>query len=322
MIYPWQTTQWNSLLDLKQQDRLPHALLFKGMAGTGKYDFACQFARALLCKRVDSKGQACGQCDACQLIEAGTHPDFLQLAPEEPGKAIKVDEVRSLCQEMQLTSQYGGYKLVIINHADSMNINASNSLLKTLEEPTANSILILVSSSPHRLPITIRSRCQNVMFTSPDTATALDWLQAHACQQAETLLSLAHGSPLAALELGESGDHEQRDTLVNAILASSQDKPIVGHAESLSKLHSERLLNWFYDWLTDLVNVQQGAETSRLVHIDKVKELNQLAGKITLKGLYLYMDQLNLIRRAQSIPMNTQLMWEDLLISWKQYIQR
>ena len=321
MIYAWQQSQWQNLQSLKQQGRLPHALLFKGINGSGKYDFALAFASSLLCKQVDAHGHACGVCEACKLFEAGTHPDFLLLEPESADKAIKVDDIRSLCREMQLTSQYSGYKLAIINLADNMNTNAANSLLKTLEEPTDNSILILVSSRPHRLPITIRSRCQSLSFLNPEKAAALEWLNNQGCHDAETLLNLSHGSPLAALQMNENEGYEQRNHLIQALLDAAASKPVIGHAEQLSKLPHEQLLNWLYDWLSDLIYVLQGSNQSQLVHADRHKELTQMAGKISLKGLYLYMDQLNLIRRAQSIPMNPQLLWEDLLISWNQHIK-
>lgn len=321
MIYPWQQSQWQSLQALNQQARLPHALLFKGIKGTGKHDFAISLAHSLLCKKTDAHGLACGVCDACKLLEAGTHPDILTLEPESAEKAIKVDDVRELCREMQLTSQYAGYKVAIINLADNMNVNAANSLLKTLEEPTDNSLLILVSSKPHRLPITIRSRCQSISFARPDNAASLEWLNSKGLNQAELHLSLSHGSPLAALQLADNEGVEHRNILLKAFIDSASNKPIIEWAEKLSKIHNELLLNWLYDWLSDLIHVQRGSDASRLVHGDRIKELTQIAGKISLKGLYLYMDQLNLIRRAQSIPMNGQLLWEDLLISWNQHLK-
>ena len=321
MIYPWQQSQWQGLQTLYQQGRLPHGLLFKGIKGTGKYDFASSLGHSLLCKQTDAQGQACGACSACKLLEAGTHPDLLLLEPESPDKAIKVDDVRQLCREMQLTSQYDGYKVAIINLADNMNINAANSLLKTLEEPTNNSLLMLVSSKPHRLPITIRSRCQSLSFARPDTDSSLDWLKSQGLNDAQLLLNLSHGSPLAALQLAENEGTEQRNALIKALIDSAANKPVVEHAEQLSKIHNENLLNWLYDWLTDLIHIQQGSDLSTLVHADRSKELTQIAGKISVKGLYLYMDQLNLIRRAQSIPMNAQLLWEDLLISWNQHLK-
>ncbi|MDH5473752.1 MAG: DNA polymerase III subunit delta' [Gammaproteobacteria bacterium] len=322
MIYPWQQSQWQNLQTLFQQKRLPHGLLLKGIKGTGKFDFATGFGHSLLCHQRDQLGHACGACGACQLLEAGTHPDFLVLEPESSEKAIKVDDIRELCKEMQLTSQFSGYKVAIINPADNMNINAANSLLKTLEEPTDNVVLILVSSKPHRLPVTIRSRCQSIAFSSPDTQTSMDWLTTQGIgEQIQVLLNLAYGSPLAAKQLAENEGYEQRNTLIRALVDSAANKPVIQHSEQLSKIHNEQLLNWLYDWLTDLIHIQQGCDSSVLVHGDRIKDLTQIAGKISLKQLYLYMDQLNLIRRAQSIPMNAQLLWEDLLISWNQHIK-
>ena len=145
MIYSWQTTQWQNIQRQLVADKLAHGLLLVGNEGLGKRDFAQQLANGLLCNSAGSDGLACGQCSACHLLAAGTHPDLFVLQAEERGKTIKVDEVRQLSAQLNLTSQFGGYKIALIIDAHDMNINASNSLLKTLEEPAADTILILVS---------------------------------------------------------------------------------------------------------------------------------------------------------------------------------
>jgi len=137
--------------------------------GLGKLEFALQLAHSLLCSKPGENALACGECPACKLIAVDTHPDLFLLRAEERGKAIKVDDVRQLSAKLNLTSQYGGYKVAVVIDAHDMNINASNSLLKTLEEPSSNAVLILVSSNPQKLPITVRSRCQGIGFNVPDT---------------------------------------------------------------------------------------------------------------------------------------------------------
>jgi len=315
MIYPWQTSQWQQLQLQISEQRLPHALLLTGQPGMGKWAFARSLGERLLCSQ-PQQGQACGQCAACQLIQAGTHPDWSLLAPEDEDKAIKVDDIRELSRQLVLTSQMGGYKVALIAFADNMNINAANSLLKTLEEPTDNSVLVLVSSRPHRLPITIRSRCQQIHFAPPPAPLALQWLQQQGLDNAQALLTLAHGSPLLAQRLGSDELLEPRQALLAALLASDGQATLLESAAALAKWPLDHLLGWLYDWISDLIRAQQQAEPA-LVHQDRQADIARLAVGIPGQELYGFLDQVLQLRRVQSIPLNSQLLWEDLLISWE-----
>ena len=225
---PWQAKIWQQLQERRDADRLPHALLLSGPAGTGKQQFAQAFAESLLCKAPDDDGSACGHCKACELIAAGSHPDWTVISPEEEGKAIKVDQIRSLSEFTSLHAHYEGFKVVIVQPAEQMNRAAANSLLKTLEEPSDNTVLILVSANPHRLLPTIRSRCQLLPFASPSRTDALAWLspQLQQNQDAVKLLEIAAGAPLTALKLADSAlmdVFEDNFTSIEAILSRQQD---------------------------------------------------------------------------------------------------
>ncbi|MCW9014491.1 MAG: DNA polymerase III subunit delta' [Gammaproteobacteria bacterium] len=322
MIYPWQQNQWQQIHQQIAQGRLPHALLFKGAEGLGKLDFAHELTASLLCKQLTPSGQSCGTCEACKLIAAGTHPDFLWLEPEEDNKPIKVDQVRELCASLSMTSQFGGYKVAVIALADNMNINAANSLLKTLEEPTENTVLILVSSRPHRLPITIRSRCQNVLFQQPESGVAEQWMTENNTADAELMLSLSHGSPLLACKLAASEVVAHRKSLIEALLGVANNQAVTEHAAKLSKAPGEYLLSWLYDWISDLLKLHQGGAVSRLVHSDYQNELQQMVAGSNQQGLFGLLDEVIQLRRVQSIPLNTQMLWEDLLISWNRQIKQ
>ncbi|MCU7810034.1 MAG: DNA polymerase III subunit delta', partial [Candidatus Thiodiazotropha sp. (ex Notomyrtea botanica)] len=204
---PWQDEQWLRLQQARQQGRLPHALLFGGPRGVGKEAFALAFAQATLCPDSDDEGRPCGICRHCHLLHSGTHPDFQWVVPEEESKSgeIKIDAIRKLTASAGLTAQSGGHKVVIIQPAHRMNTAAANSLLKTLEEPTRDTLIILLTDQPARLLPTIRSRCQQVHFQIPPNQDSLDWLGGkikHA--DGETLLSLASGAPLLALKLDDA----------------------------------------------------------------------------------------------------------------------
>ena len=312
---------------------MPHALLLTGQAGLGKLAFAKAFARAVLCKQPQRDGHACGVCSSCLLLAVesvadeantrtsavthlGTHPDCLWLEPEAADKAIKVDDVRELCTALSLTSQYGGYKLAIINLADNMNHNAANSLLKTLEEPTSGAILLLVSSRPQRLPITVRSRCQRIAFHVPDAQQAIDWLAQQNITQCELILSLAHGSPLLAQQLAQADALQPRQQLIAALLAVARNQPLVSHAEVLARQPIFEMLGWLHDWLTDIVRVQSSAQ-ARLMNYDHTADINKLAQQLNLQRVYGLLDEVLNLRRMQTVSLNAQLLWEDLLISWQ-----
>ena len=216
ITYPWQVQQWQRLRLAASQERLPHALLLSGIAGSGIRQFALAFAHYLLCATPTAAGAACGQCRSCLLAKAGNHPDIRLLEAEADSAQIKVEAVRELIAYLQLSSQYGGRKIALIDPAEGMNRHAANSLLKTLEEPAAPALLVLISCQPARLLVTLRSRCQQVSFTDIDRQQALNWLQGQLAEPApaEELLELAGGAPLTALELAGTDALEQWQELL------------------------------------------------------------------------------------------------------------
>ena len=208
MLYSWQESQWEKLSQQIAQQRLAHALILTGISGLGKLSLANHIAEAVLCKN-DETQEACGHCHSCQLFRAGSHPDHRFIEPEEAGKQIKIEQIRQLKSKQELTPTVSTWKTVIISPADSMNINANNSLLKLLEEPQKNTLLILISSKPEKLPVTILSRCQKISLSPPSEDVAVNWLkqQGVSVEQLDisSLMTLSKGAPFAALKMMESG---------------------------------------------------------------------------------------------------------------------
>lgn len=324
MIYPWQNQQWQQIRQQRQQNRLAHALLFQGPAGTGKKQFAYELAQALLCEQPDDTGSACGHCNACTLMTAGTHPDLRLLKPTPPPTStsanpvltIKIDALRDMYKALAETSQYGGYRVAIIEDADRMPVQAANSLLKTLEEPGRDTLLVLVSSRPHQLPVTIRSRCQSIQFQVPTTATAIEWLSETGIDDAHTALRLAHGAPLLAKDYIEI-HAEQRELLVKALNAGSKGEAAIQYAQKLAQMPRECLLTWLLDWVGDLGRLLTCGSEAELVNEDQRKLLEARARRAHTGKVFDLYDQICALKKADGIALNPQLLWENLLISWE-----
>ena len=220
----WCRAQWNVLAARAANGTLPHALLLCGPAGLGKRALTEAFVRARLCES-PREGNACGSCRTCKLLAAGTHPDRM-LVTLEPNpktgvmrKEIVVDQIRALSSRLAMASQLGGWQIAVIDPADAMNAPAQNALLKTLEEPGASSLIVLVADQPWRLSATIRSRCQRLDFAVPSQDEALAWLAMRGVESAEAVLAAAGGNPGQAWLLAEQGGMQRRQDVARDLLA-------------------------------------------------------------------------------------------------------
>lgn len=310
---PWQGQQWQHLISLQSDNRLPHALLLGGPSGIGKRQFALALAQYIMCERPVS-GTACGECRQCGFNRAGTHPDLKLVAPEERGRQIRIDQVRDVVEFLGHTAQQGGYKVTIIRPAEAMNINAANALLKSLEEPAGNTLLILIADSPSLLLATIRSRCQIVTFPLPERERALAWLGtvlgADNQQQAETLLAEAQGQPLAALELLH-GDGLSRLSQFDgdfAAMLAGQQSPL-GVAERWQEFELADILDWLGRRLAQsIAGAVAGAQMQ--------DPWAGVARRCDPRSLYSVLDAVNLLKRqlGQGGNPNRQLALENLLL--------
>ena len=253
-VLPWHESEWRSLLQRMQAGRLHHALLVSGLPGIGKRSFAAAALRALLCS---SPGPAaCGECRACQLVAAGTHPDALCIVPDEPGKQIRIAQVREeLIDFVMRTASIGARKVVVIEPAEAMNTATANCLLKSLEEPSAGTHLLLVSDAPVRLLPTIRARCEHLRLRAPAPAEAIEWLASRCAEpgSAPDLLGAASGCPLRALAMDNEGGLEGFSR-VAAVLARALEPAvwIPSVASALDTMDLRTVLSWMQVFLCDM----------------------------------------------------------------------
>lgn len=207
---PWYRPFLQQLEGLQEQKRLPHAMLLSLPGDSNDLEFIWFLSMFLLCKKRDELNP-CGQCTACQLMLANTYPDFklFTLLPDEKSKKlsknIKIEQIRNLIQEVYLTRSYDNLKIVVVYPADRMSIAGANSLLKTLEEPASEVLIILATQYVGKIPVTLRSRCQQWQLDLPDHSESINWLKAEGLDSelAEQYLEFAKGDPVLALRLNE-----------------------------------------------------------------------------------------------------------------------
>lgn len=317
--YPWQDSLWQQMAGRAQH---AHAYLLHGPAGIGKRALAERLMASLLCKQPVGL-EACGSCKSCSLLAAGSHPDNYILEPEEADKAIKVDQVRELVNFVVQTAQLGGRKVVLVEPVESMNVNAANALLKSLEEPSGNTILLLVSHQSSRLLPTIRSRCVQQACPLPSEALSLEWLAKALpeCSDAQRieLLTLAAGSPLAAVKLQSQGVREQRAAVVEGVKKLlKREISATQLAESWNAIPLLLLFDWFCDWSSLILRYQLTQDEAGLGLEDMRKVLQYLAQKTPQDKVLAIQDWI-LAQRQKMLGkanLNRVLLLEALLVQW------
>jgi DNA polymerase-3 subunit delta' len=216
-----------------QRNRLAHAYLFIGPDGTGKRLFANSLGWCLFCERFpEAELEACGECSACRQMMAGTHPDHLAIGLPAGKKELPIELFRGpperkgregLCHDLSLKPMAGMRRVAVIDDADRMNAASANALLKTLEEPPPNSLLILIASNVDSLLPTIRSRCQQIRFSplaDADVAELLlDLKLTDSATEANTIAGLCEGSLTTAKSLLEPGLRALRERLYSTLSA-------------------------------------------------------------------------------------------------------
>ncbi len=338
---------WNSDLVTRlarDRDHLSHALLFAGQKGLGKNALAEWLAQLLLCTRPEG-ARPCGRCQNCTLFHSASHPDLHVVQPEsvyrnssgrlaqyavryppenkskdsKDSQVIRIDQIRALIEASQTRPQIAARKVLILSPADTLNVNAANSLLKLLEEPPADSTLLLVADRPARLTATIRSRCNRVDFRIPDTQTALAWLDTQGLPDTDgrLLLALSGGAPLAAKALSESGFLAQRGALQADLeaLAGGQGDPLACAAR-WKTLGADSCLGWLQGWLADVAALVLRAEPQHLRNPELISRLQPLEKRLDLKQLFRFAETVARNRQLLGGSLDELLILEDTLIHW------
>lgn len=318
-------TGFESIIDQKQptgilrtllrKKNIPHALLFTGIEGVGKYDAAITFAMACNCAGLDSGqlsgneidysdinhqdkeqttlGLPCGCCRACKKIQSDNHPDVLSIRPT--GSFIKIDQIRALYQTLTMKPYEARYRVVIVAEAHRMNPAASNAFLKVLEEPPDQTVLILIAEKRSDLLKTVVSRCQNIKFNpiSRNTLTAmLAEKEGNSSEDAFVLATMSKGSLSKARAMSRMGWIDHRNWLIKAIGLDQREamaaKP-AGFLFSVSAQLAENkdtledYLEMIKSWLRDLIIFKYQPE--KIIHQDCATTIKNISKKFTVNAL-------------------------------------
>lgn len=326
---------WKALQDKRQ--RLPHALLLVGPAGIGKLEFAELFAAGLLCEAPLGDGRACAACPACNWLGQGNHPDFRRLRPaadedqggevEDKGdkarasREITIDQVRGLDDFMHVGTHRHGLRVILIEPAEAMNRPTANALLKTLEEPGAGTVFLLVSHAPDQLLPTVRSRCQTLAVAKPGRETALRWLGERQVARPEHWLALAGGAPRLAEELAAGGQAALLEVLAVALAAGSRIAAVDAAGQIDKLIRADRrdaglrqAVEWTQRWCHDLALANAGQEVRYFAaHRDKI---GALAGHAEPGKLQAFWRKAIQFKRLSEHTLNNKLFLEDLLTDY------
>lgn len=317
----WQNIIGNSqaitqLQKLLAEGTMPHALLFVGPEGIGKFLVATIIAAALFC---EGQQKPCGKCQSCLHLSAKNHPDLFTVEPD--GQTIKIEQVRNLQSNIALAPYMANKRVVIIDKADSMTVQSANSLLKTLEEPTGDVVFILIAASRQKLLDTILSRCRIVDFKPIDSEVLAQALEKREIEpvQARVIARLAEGSFGKALRLLEEDGLaiRNRATAVVKQLTDSDMEFVWRESSALSELDRTKLFEVLLDLnllFRDILVMHSDENSNLIYNIDIVAELRLQMPNWSIRRLMLAMREIVNTEQMLKANVNAKLAMEQLLI--------
>jgi len=303
-IYPWQQQVWETLTG--RFPKLGHGLLFYGKKGCGKEAFAQQFLAWVLCLNRQPDGP-CGECGSCQWLKADTHPNYVYISTDEDNKKqnakIKIEKIRDLLPFVQQTVD--GWRVIVIEPAEALNIASSNALLKTLEEPGENIVIILLADHYLKLPATIRSRLQHFALDRISSVQFSEYVEVQlpeaGSSQQQLLMNLSNQMPLQAVEVAQSPWLPLRQEFIEdwKKLAIQKNMPMAIATKWNKNLNFGDFAQMFEYLLSDLICVKLN-QAVKNIDLD----FNVLAEQYSLETLFKIYEDFQ--RAKQYLEQNVQ----------------
>lgn len=321
--YPWLRPHFEQLISSYQAGRGHHALLIQALPGMGDDALIYAITRFLMCQQPEGH-KSCGKCRGCQLMQAGTHPDYYTLEPEKGKSTLGIDAVREVSEKLYEHARLGGAKVVWLNDAALLTEAAANALLKTLEEPPEKTWFFLSCREPGRLLATLRSRCRLHHLAAPQESWALSWLEREVTtsqEAARAALRLCSGAPAAALAMLQPDVQAQREALCQALGAALDSQNWLSLLPVLNNDRASERLHWLASLLLDALKIQQGA--TLLSNPDVWTLVTTLANRLPAASLRAILHDL-CQGREQLLTvtgLNRELLLTDRLLRIEHYLQ-
>jgi DNA polymerase-3 subunit delta' len=300
--------------------RLHHAYLFWGPEGIGKRTTAMAFAMALHCED-GPPSDSCGQCRSCVSIAGGSHPDVHRVELKSQKKEISVEQVRQLQHHLSLRSLSGKGKVVIVDPAHLLNYHAQNSLLKTLEEPSEGSTIVLISKSRGGLLPTILSRCFQLAFVAPSSELVAELLvrkKGLSADQARLLAAVSMGSPGEALASDPALYLERRHAWLERLsaLAPGDYRAVLELAGDAAGDREQALyfLRCMEAWYRDVLMVQITGSSDRIRNLDMDEKIRRRADLSTPERTVSILEEIDRAVREIQRNYNSRMALEHLLM--------
>jgi DNA polymerase-3 subunit delta' len=305
MDITWHERFTKSWADRVSHGRVPHAVLLSGPTGVGKRAAAAWIAAERL-------GIETGFALPQFPVERPVHADLNWISPEEGKQGILIGQIRTLVAELQLTSYEGRGKVAVIDPANSMNRNAANSLLKTLEEPPGRTLLILIADRTGRLPATVFSRCQRIEFAPPAESVGMAWLDRfQPGGRWGAALRIAGNAPLGAIRVAEYLEVSEAMSREMSAIGSRQASPLE-IASRWSEMEAEFVLDWLARQLRQaILALAGGGDRAPGLSIDE-----SVLKRMDRRNMFCYLDRINRLRSRPKGSYRLQYVLEELLIDW------
>jgi DNA polymerase-3 subunit delta' len=316
------------LVNALGKNRIPHALLFTGEKGVGRKTAALELARICNCRDLNAQNsdcsrrsgaiipRPCGQCRSCKKAAAGAHPAIRTITPS--GINIRIDQIRAICGELGLKSDENSRRFIIVDDAHRMNAEASNALLKILEEPPEHTIFVLVAPDTSDLLPTIVSRCQHIRF-NPITPGDLEYYLTEKCeknrQQAMIIASLAGGSLGRALDMTGEDWIAKRNFIIDQLRGLSRQprgfRYVLAEILAKDKDRFEGIIEIIKNWYRDMAVIECAPE--QVYNQDIADQV--LAGKseITMDAILKISDAAAAAQKALKSNANIRLIADRLM---------
>ena len=297
-------------------ETLAHAYLFSGGEGIGKRMTALAVAAAVNCERPDEDG-GCGVCGACRKIAVFSHPELHIVQADRT--EIKIDQIRQVQADLSLRPFEGAKKVLIVDGAETMNAASANAFLKTLEEPPGDSLIILITSMPQSLPLTIRSRCQEIKFPMlprQTLAQALARMRDVPAGDAWFLATLARGSLGRALAMDVASEKRKREEFATfwMQLQNMDHDEVLAQAEAYAKDRDrfEDFYEFGREWLRDVLVYHATGDEKLLIHGDEPERLRTWSERFPVQRLLTDIHLLKQSRQLLDRRVSAQLVAEHL----------